>query len=643
MNFTSGDNEMAVNPHNPFWRRPLVLLLAAYLFLTLLTVGVWQSKHYYAVTGDEPHYLVMADGLIRHGQLEQTLPYQEEFKTHAICQQGLAAADASPSPHNTHAVQDPRGLFNVHNIGLPILLAIPWLLGGVTGAKLSMILASGLAVVIAWKLSGLFSADTGSRCLAVTATTIALPFLPAAGHIFPDLPAGILSLTGVYWLFSMEKKRSGWMEVALMSGIAFLPWLQIKFAPASALLAAGVLVRHYQQNRDVGHSIRLASIALSSAGLLAAYNAYAFGNLFGPYHLPPYAGKSIEFSTTSLMALTGLFLDQNQGFLLQNPVLFVGIAALWPLLKQYPFIGSVWLLVFLSLIIPNGLHPYWYGGYSFSGRFMWASALVFSVSALWGLNHLARTNRRLFRLMTISGILLQLYFYLSYTFGGEDAALYNRSNLWEVSYPIFYGHIHAYLPSFHDSGNTWKMAINYSWMLVTLGLLLSGVMTKTAAARRVTRRGIAIALGVTLAVILIGERLTPTVSSTAFAVAELPTTTGAIQANRRVATPGINQPGAVTFGPYLPLPAGSYTATVAYQSSLPVGGLAGKADVYYSHPDTVLLETALTGTGGKPASVALAFTVSPQQAGKRYEIRNFWNGNGVLSIETVTLSRTGVD
>lgn len=208
MNFTSGDNEMAVNPHNPLWRRPLALLLAIYFFLALLTLGVWQSKHYYAVAGDEPHYLVMADALIRHGQLEQTLPYQEEFKTRAICQQGLAAASASPNPHNTHAVQGPHGLFNVHNIGLPILLAIPWLLGGVTGAKLSMILASGLAVVTAWKLSGLFPADTGSRLLAVTATTPAVaanqvcarlgligcwrpcPPLPAKPQCGPQHPSG---------------------------------------------------------------------------------------------------------------------------------------------------------------------------------------------------------------------------------------------------------------------------------------------------------------------------------------------------------------------------------------------------------------------------------------------------------------------
>jgi hypothetical protein len=37
-----------------------------------------------------------------------------------------------------------------------------------------------------------------------------------------------------------------------------------------------------------------------------------------------------------------------------------------------------------SLIVPNSLHPAWYGGMSFAGRFNWPGAVVFMVPTLAG-------------------------------------------------------------------------------------------------------------------------------------------------------------------------------------------------------------------------------------------------------------------
>ena len=91
-------------------------------------------------------------------------------------------------------------------------------------------------------------------------------------------------------------------------------------------------------------------------GVLAMYNEYAFGNFFGPYQ-----NGAFEVSKTAFMVLSGLYFDQNQGFLLQNPFFLIGvlfIVFLFAYDRRFYFVAA---LVYLSLIVPNALHPNWYG------------------------------------------------------------------------------------------------------------------------------------------------------------------------------------------------------------------------------------------------------------------------------------------
>ena len=53
--------------------------LLIYLIAALATLLLWESRGLNQVTGDEPHYLVMASGLIHDLSLEQTKPYRQEF------------------------------------------------------------------------------------------------------------------------------------------------------------------------------------------------------------------------------------------------------------------------------------------------------------------------------------------------------------------------------------------------------------------------------------------------------------------------------------------------------------------------------------------------------------------------------------
>jgi hypothetical protein len=74
-------------------KNPIYIALLIYGFLSLATLYFWQSKEINTITGDEPHYLVISSGIVKQGSLEQTAPYQEEFKTREIYKNGLAPKD----------------------------------------------------------------------------------------------------------------------------------------------------------------------------------------------------------------------------------------------------------------------------------------------------------------------------------------------------------------------------------------------------------------------------------------------------------------------------------------------------------------------------------------------------------------------
>ena len=62
----------------------LNILLSLYLLFSISTYSIWQAKNHNNITGDEPHYLVMTNGISKYQSFKQTKPYQEEFSTSEI-------------------------------------------------------------------------------------------------------------------------------------------------------------------------------------------------------------------------------------------------------------------------------------------------------------------------------------------------------------------------------------------------------------------------------------------------------------------------------------------------------------------------------------------------------------------------------
>lgn len=99
---------------------------------------------------------------------------------------------------------------------------------------------------------------------------------------------------------------------------------------------------------------------------------------------------------------------------------------------------------------------------------------------------------------------------------------------------------------------------------------------------------------------------------------------------------GSDEPGFVTFGPYVPLAIGRYSATLTYRSSAPPTEPSGAFDAS-SRETGVASETPLAGTGGTLAEARVTFEVDDGQM--LWEFRTARLGTSDLVVESITLDR----
>lgn len=441
---------------------------------TLLLVD-WTAAGKHVVNGDEPHYLIIASGIARFHTFDQKQAYEHEFTTREIAKSNPynphLPSNEQATPANTHALQGIHGLYSIHNVGLPLLSALPYLLGGVYAVKLAMILISSTFVTQTYRIVREDVEGEWAPALMTAAVTIPAFHLAAASQIYPDLVAGGIALFILgKIIFSNKKKHDAAEDFVVLSLLGALPWLQIKFMALSLILYATWLSTnlHRAEKRVL---LKQSFVYFFLLLLLAFYNWYAFSSIFGPYQ-----SGSLEISASSLMTLLGLHFDLNHGLFLQHPAMLIslwGMAVLWRKSRLLFFSVS---LSYASIIVPNAMHPNWYGGFSFYGRFFWTGYGVLLIPATIGAIFLINKCRKIFIGLGILLIYNQLRIYTGLM--SMEANLYNGSVPKGVS--VFYDSDWLYqankyqiLPQFTDVATFGYLPQN--WICLGSFLVLAAV------------------------------------------------------------------------------------------------------------------------------------------------------------------------
>lgn len=591
---------------------------------------MWRIEKTHSITGDEPHYLVIADGLLPTFELEQTGPYTREFQNRTIVAGGLAAKSASPTPSNTHAEIGPHGLFNVHNIGLPALLSIPYLLGGEIGARFAMIAMGALAIFLILKMLSLSGISARGQAAIAVPLCIALPFVSGATQIYPDLPGGALCLLGVYMLFrgpQAQRRRDGLFASILL---AYLPWLHIRFALPMMIILISLAFTWRKELPIKSLVLRFAVPAFISLVLLATYNTYAFGHASGPYQ-----SGDVMLNRIAIMQFFGLIFDQNQGIFLQQPLHFVGLYYLVHIGRKKLVATLTSLFVVLSLIGPNATHWNLYGGWSFSGRFGWAAATVLcSITALAAAQLWSEHKRTAQVLLSLSfavqlrhliAIFVQRRILFPHIFDG-----------WIGTYSTFWSKVEAALPQWRDYRWAFSYTPNFLFICFAVAVLVIGAVSSHSSK---SQRTLLLSCTATLVLLLsaysrFGDLPFP---QQRWAASQLSSSVGKVENLSRVANNG-DPKGLLTYGPYWEVPSGQYEVGIRYKTD-GVTDINGIIDVYVADRNTVVTAVDLPNTHNESQELFFPINISSKTSGK-IELRTTYEGKGLLLVDWVQLRRT---
>lgn len=596
-------------------RRPsgyLLALLAIYAGLTILTLVVWSARGVYGFTGDEPHYLVIANALLHHGTFDVSGAYADEFASRAIFAAGLADPGTIPAAPFAHVVVSDTGMFSWHGPGVSFLVALPFALLGTTGAKLAMAVLGALIVIVTWRVSESFSSDVRARFASTAVVCLAYPLIPASTQIYPDLLAGLLALSVVYLLLTLERQRSKWSIAGYSALIGFLPWLGQKFTLPAAILGVGAFVMLWRSSHRREWPWLLGP-ALVIVALYLVFNVVAFGSLAGS----PSEG-ALKLTATALMAAYGLLADQDQGFLMQNPVLWLGVAGLLGFARRHLAVFIVWALTFAAIWVPGALHPGLYGLGSFVGRYSWALAVLFVVPTLLTLAWLAQHARRWFRLVIAAAAIINTVFFVWATLGsgmppGSPAGfdLYTKSpDTWLESYALFYFPLQNWVPALYNVDWAFTFWPNLAWLVLLIALL--------GAARWRAARWVAFAAVV--AVIAAGAIAVPGPRTSVADVRQTSASAGYLS--------GV---------PIRQMRMGTYRWTVRYSAAAATTTAAGKWELVRSATAEVVAAGELAGTDGATidSGIALPYlSLRPVE----YYLRVAAYGQGPLTVESTSVT-----
>ena len=591
-----------------------LIVVAVAFAVNLAALLIWNARGLYGLSGDEPHYLVISDALWSFRSFDVSAAYLKEALIPQFYSLGLAPSGVSLGSDWSwgHVVESSNGVFSWHGVLVGWFLAVPLGLFGILGAKIAMTaLGAGFAWVV-YLLSGQILTSVRLRLAVSLVLVLTYPLLLASNQIFPDLPAGGLALLGLYWLIWEVKGAKARPVVTFVIAflVALLPWVGIKYAPIAAVILIALLIVSKSKV-----SVVLAGAV--SAALLMAFQWYAYDSPFGAF-----AEGVVEYGPEFWLRLSGLVLDQNQGFLFYSPLLWLGLLGIVPLFRFSRLVGVVWLVSVLLFLIPSAAHPGSYGGGSFVGRYGWGAALLFFVPTIFVLASLSRR----WLIGVLGGSLVfsawifvtQVFIGGSYPGGPVALDLYTKAtDTWLESYSIFFFPLQKLFPAFYDPAWAWTYSVNWVWAAALIGVIAISFFSLTA-------RVLAIVAGVFAAVVVLAGVVS-------------------VPGDQRVVVEqniSAEVSGVVAGGPTWNMREGDYTWSVDYRwvgdESL---GVVGKWELLETAGGTPVAAGELPATTGDVSSISQVIPFRSFQP-RGFTLRVSWYGEGTFEVVSTSVSRS---
>jgi hypothetical protein len=371
----------SIRPPLPPIRVGRQTLLAALLAAVVYAGAAW-SVSPVLPAGDEPHYLIITQSLLRDHDLQiennhRRGDYREYF------------AGDLPKPDYYRRGRN-GAIYSVHAPGLAALVAPAFALGGYRAVELWLLTMAAAAAALAWRLAWRVTGRADAAWFGWAATVFAAPLLLNAFTVYPDGPGGLLVLTGVWALVRLRDERaaeasSAWPWLLHGAALALLPWLHTRFALLAGGCGALVLLGLGSVKNPVGKACAFLAVPTVSAVAWLAFFAAIYGT---PDPAIPYRGSDLGAPAYIPGGLGGLFFDQIYGLFAVAPVLLAVPAGLLALLRRrgpFRFLPLELLFVAVPYALTVTHFAMWWGGYTSPARFLvpLLPAMAIPAAAAW--------------------------------------------------------------------------------------------------------------------------------------------------------------------------------------------------------------------------------------------------------------------
>ena len=340
----------------------LFVILTA-LFAALATYFIPEMD----ASGDEPHYLVMAQSLWREHDLDLRDNYARE--------DWREFRDGPTEPHYAAPRKDGRP-FPGHAPGLPLLLAPVYALGGrLACAVLLGAMVAGVGALAYWIALTEGLSMTGSLLAGLMAA--GPPLAAFALHIYTEAPSA-LALFAAYALLRFGRGRTAPALAATLA--CALPFLHPKMALGSVAMAFAAFALRARVSFRVFAGVTLVGLMFYGLFWMSIFGA--------PTGLGPYGGVPEDTAFNPAQALVGLLVDRAYGLLPIAPVfaaLFFAGRGATSSMPEAARTRRLEMVMILAVLLPALLWRMWWGGQSPPARFIapLTPFLALAAARLW--------------------------------------------------------------------------------------------------------------------------------------------------------------------------------------------------------------------------------------------------------------------
>ncbi len=343
---------LAVAPgHDVRWSatRAAVIALLVYLLLVPAMTRV-------PIDGDEPYYLLITESIVHDFDLDLANQYGSLDRSQTR-RPDLRPQEGDPT--------GPRGeQYSRHEPFLPLLLVPGYLIAGLKGSVITMIL---LAALLARSTVRLLE-DEGVQETTIRAMFPLIAFGPPiifyAARIWPEVPAALCfveALRGV-----RQRRAQRWIPALLL-----LALLKLRFVLVAIPLVIAAVARS-RKHLWIGAGIVVLPLVVLWIVSGSATSVHSIQELM-PVKPSWYA-----------RGLFGLLLDGAAGIVFQAPLYLLGIFAMtrWRDMPGAFRLGSIAVSLYLILLIPRWE---WHGGWAPPLRYVvfFTPVLALGAAALW--------------------------------------------------------------------------------------------------------------------------------------------------------------------------------------------------------------------------------------------------------------------